>query len=101
VVQQVGLRATKDVIAREVAGEAFLVPIRGKLADLQDLFVLNEVGQWAWSRLDGTRSVDHLVAGIMDEFEVPQEQARRDLEAFLSELKAAGLVDDPTVDDGE
>ena len=34
-----------------MAGETFLVPIRGHLADLQELFVLNEAGQRLWDRL--------------------------------------------------
>ena len=88
------LRAVDDVIEREVAGEVFLVPIRGRLADLHDLFVLNEVGRWLWRRLDGSQSVDALVAGVVEEFEVDDDRARADVDAFLNELQAAGLAEE-------
>ena len=82
----------EEVVEREVAGEVFLVPIRGHLADLQELFVLNEVGNWLWARLDGTRTVAELVAGVTAEFEVDESRAREDAAAFLEDLLEAGLV---------
>jgi hypothetical protein len=88
------LKATSDVIYREVAGEAFLVPIRGRLADIRELIVLNEVGRWLWVRLDGTQSIDQLVEGLTAEFDVSAEQARRETETFLAELAGAGFAEE-------
>jgi hypothetical protein len=85
-------RDDRSVVLREIAGETFLVPIRGTLAELQDLFVLDGVGQWVWERLDGTRDVDDLAAQACQEFNVSPEAARADLESFLGELLDAGLV---------
>jgi hypothetical protein len=81
-----------SVVQREVAGETFLVPIRGRLADLQELFVLNDVGSWVWEHLDGRR-LDELAAGISSEFEIDAEQARKDAEAFVEQLLEAGLAE--------
>lgn len=87
-------RRIDDVVQREVAGEVFLVPIRGHLADLQELFVLSETGRSLWERLDGARSADDLAAGLTAEFEVDYEQALADTEAFLAQLSGAGLVEE-------
>jgi hypothetical protein len=81
------------VVQREVAGEMFLVPIRGHLADLQELFVLNEVGRWLWDHIDGVRSVEDLVTGVVGGFDVDEETARRDTEVFAGRLVEAGLAD--------
>jgi Coenzyme PQQ synthesis protein D (PqqD) len=81
-----------EVVQREVAGEVFLVPIRGHLADLQELFVLNEVGRWLWDRLDGRTGLDDLAKAVTAEFEVDVKQARRDAELFILRLAEAGLV---------
>jgi hypothetical protein len=81
-----------DVVQREIAGETFLVPVRGHLADLQELFVLNEVGSWVWAHLDGVTSLDDLATSLVAEYEVDTSQARRDIGAFLEELHAAGLA---------
>jgi hypothetical protein len=87
-------RLDESVVMREIAGQTFLVPIRGTLAELQDLFVVNEVGQWVWERLDGTRDADELAAEACREFSVSPEVARTDVQAFLDEVREAGLVAD-------
>jgi hypothetical protein len=86
------LRRIDDIVDREVAGELFMVPIRGHLADLQELFVVNDTGRWLWDRLDGSSSVQELVLGMTAEFDVDQSEAERDVRAFLSELLEVGLV---------
>ena len=87
------LRRIDDAVQREVAGELFLVPIRGRLADLQELFVLNETGRWLWERLDGSRTFEQLVIGLGQEFEVGDEEARSDARAFFRQLTKASLVE--------
>jgi hypothetical protein len=82
---------SESVVRREVAGETFLVPLRGRLVDLQELFVLNEVGTWVWEHLDG-RCLEELGAGLSAEFEIDAEQAQRDAESFVHELTEAGLA---------
>jgi hypothetical protein len=84
----------QSVVRREVAGETFLVPIRGHLADLQELFVLNEVGSWVWDHLDGQRRLDELAAGLSVEFDVDEEQALSDAETFVRQLLEAGLAEE-------
>jgi hypothetical protein len=88
------LRRVDDVVQRQVAGEVFLVPIRGRLADLQELFVLSETGRSIWEHLDGRHSLDDLVAGVVCEFEVEAEQARSDALAFIGQLEEAGLIEE-------
>jgi hypothetical protein len=90
------LRRVDDVVQRQVAGEVFLVPIRGRLADLQELFVLSETGRSIWEHLDGRHSLDDLVAGVVREFEVEAEQARSDALAFIGQLEEAGLIEEAT-----
>jgi hypothetical protein len=86
-------RRVNEVVQRQVAGEVFLVPIRGHLADLQELFVLSETGRSIWERLDGRHSVDDLVARLVAEFEVEEEQAKSDALAFMGQLEEAGLIE--------
>jgi hypothetical protein len=80
------------VVQRTIGQETFLVPIRGQLADLRQLFVLNEVGSWLWERLGAGANLADLVAGVVAEFEVGEEQARPDALAFAQQLLDAGLA---------
>jgi hypothetical protein len=86
-------RRLQDVILREIAGERFLVPIRGRLADLQELFVLNDAGEWVWQRLDGERTAAALAADMAATFEVTVDEAKVDIQAFVGELDEAGLLE--------
>lgn len=93
------LRVADAIVRRDVAGETFLVPIRGHVADLQELFIVNELGGWLWDRLDGRRRVDDLVADVVSEFEVSEQQARQDVSLFVQQLTEAGLIE--SADGGE
>ena len=87
-------RLDETVVMREIAGETFLVPIRGTLAELQDLFVLNAVGQWVWERLDGAHTAEDLQTEACSAFDVTADVARADVDAFLVDVLEAGLVEE-------
>ena len=81
-----------NVVARRVVGEMLLVPIRGTLADLQRVFVLEGAGEFIWDQLDGARTLDQIRKAMATEFEVAPEQAARDLEEFIAELRQRELI---------
>ena len=82
----------ENIVTREIVGETILVPIRGKLADMQRIFTLNEVGAYIWSSLDGERSLGDICEGLQSEFDVGSDQARSDVVDFISELLGADLI---------
>lgn len=90
------LARVPDLVERKVADETFLLPVRGALANTVEMFALSEVGQFIWSLADGTRSVAELVACVVREFEVTEDQARIDVDEFVGQLQAYGLVDEVT-----
>ena len=84
----------EKVIARQIVGEMFLVPIRGCLADMEKLYVLDEVGEHIWGALDGVKPVSDLCEGICQFFDVDRAQAERDLTDYLTELQSADLIEE-------
>jgi hypothetical protein len=85
-------RQHEDVVTRRIAGETLLVPIRQHLADLQRVYVLDEVGASIWNVLDGTRSDENLASLLQEEFEVAADTALADVQRFCRELLNAGLI---------
>ncbi|HKG93429.1 MAG TPA: PqqD family protein [Gemmatimonadaceae bacterium] len=86
------------VVRRHVAGETLLVPIRTGPAEPADgghtmFIVLNETAEALWELLAEAHSADELAQHLIVQYEVTPSQARADVEAFLSELRAARLVD--------
>ena len=53
--------------------------------------VLNAVATRVWELCDG-RTLDDIVAHVVAEFEVEEQQARGDVEAFLRDLGQRGMV---------
>jgi len=83
-----------DIVYRKVAGETILVPISGRLADMQMIFALNPVGEFIWEELDGSRTLQQIREDIQSSFDVAREEANADLEAFIAELLKEGLIEE-------
>jgi hypothetical protein len=73
---------------RSVADEGYLVVVPSRAA----VEVLNPVGGKIFSMLDGKHSEEDIVRAIVDEFEVGEDEARRDLAAFLDELREKKML---------
>jgi hypothetical protein len=81
-----------EVVARRVAGEYLLVPIRRRAGRLDCIFTLDEVGAEIWDSIDGARDVGQLVEIVLRDFEVEREEAARDVLDFVEGLREAGVI---------
>jgi hypothetical protein len=80
-------------VTRRIAGETIVVPIRAEAAQLDSVYVFNEVGARIWELIEGGGREDQIVRTILDEFEVSPERACEDVTGFLELLSEAGLVE--------
>ncbi len=81
-----------DCVAREIAGETVIVPIRSRAGDVNSIYTLNELGTMIWRLMDGQTSISQIIEAVGREYEVTPGEARKDIFAFLADLKAAGLI---------
>ena len=86
-------RSSETVVTRVIAGETWLVPITGQLADLEQIYSLNEVGAFIWSQLNGNTSISTIHNLLMDNFEVTAHEAQEDLLQLVQGLAETGLID--------
>jgi len=74
-----------DVSWQMVEGQAVLIHNR-----LGEIMVLNEVGSLIWKNIEeGAEKTAVLIAA---EYDVPEEEARKDLAEFIGELEKCGAV---------
>lgn len=85
-------KKNKEIVTRGIAGETLLVPIYGKLADMERIFALSSVGEYVWQELDGEKTLRGIRDGILTDFNVDKERADADLMEFMAELLDADLV---------
>jgi hypothetical protein len=86
---------SQAVVARVVAGETLIVPVRAKVGDLASIYSFNGTGSLIWKLLASPRTVAQLVTAVALEYEVEWAQAERDVTNFVSEMKSVGLVEVP------
>jgi hypothetical protein len=88
---------SQSVVARVVAGETLIVPVRAKVGDLASIYSFNGTGTLIWKLLESPRTVTELASAVAQEYEVDPVQAEQDVTNFVSEMKAVGLVEVPAV----
>lgn len=74
--------------AKMVGTDTVLVPLKENVAELSEMFTLNEVGSFVWEQLDHVDTLAELVNTVVAEFEVDAETAKADVTTFLAELEA-------------
>ena len=87
------LKKKSEVVSRHIAGETLLVPLCGKLADMRTVYMLEGSAGFIWDRIDGSRDSDAIARDVSAEFDVEEAVAMKDVEALVSELVSAGLIE--------
>ena len=86
-----------SVVARVIAGETLIIPVRKGVGDLASIYSLNPVATSIWQSIAKPRSQEEIVQVLREEFDGEGEGVYRDVEDFLIEMQAAGLVSEAGV----
>jgi len=86
------LSPSPDVVARNIAGEHLLVPVRSGVASMDCLFMADGAGGFVWSCLDGRRDLVEVARLVAAEFEVDPTRALEEVTTFAAELVDTGLA---------
>ncbi|MFT5173281.1 MAG: hypothetical protein ACI8W7_001455 [Gammaproteobacteria bacterium] len=82
----------EHIVTREILGETLLVPISVDVADMDNIFALNDTGAHVWHRLDGALTLAGICEALVDAFDVSEEQAWDDIHTLVDDLLDAGLI---------
>ena len=81
-------RRHPDSAYKSIAGEGGLVVLPGKA----EVKVLNPTGVHIFSLLDGEHTLEEIALSLFDEYEVSMENARRDVQEFVTTLGDHGML---------
>jgi len=81
-----------EVVARDIAGQHILVPVRTGVAQMDYLYTTDEIGSFIYSHLDGRSDARAVARSVATTFEVDEQEALRDVLDYLHTLSEAGLV---------
>jgi len=86
---------SQAVVARVVAGETLIVPIRAKVGDLASIYSFNGTGTLIWKLLESPQTVAQLAIAVGQAYEVDPARAERDVTNFVDAIRSVGLVEVP------
>lgn len=87
------MKIKSGFVLRKIASSWMVVPVGERAAELNGMISLNETAAFVWQFLQEEHTKEELVAAMVAEFDVTPQQAGQDIDAMLSNMKAAGLLD--------
>lgn len=87
------MKAIKDIVMREVAGETVLIPVERAALRLHGMISMSESGTMLWKLLEEHRTREELIQAILAEYEVEEATASADVDAFIAQMDALGLLE--------
>ncbi|MBQ7871772.1 MAG: PqqD family protein [Oscillospiraceae bacterium] len=86
------MKIKKELVTREIGGDTILVPVGKTVLDANGLFALNELGAFIWERLPQAASAEDITRAILEEYEVSEADAARDVAEFLHRLQEMDII---------
>ena len=89
------MKASNQFILRTIADEHLLIPVGESAISVKGLIALSESGVLLYKKLMDGCSREDLIAALTAEYEVSEEEAAQDTDAFLNQMRQLNmLVDD-------
>ncbi|MBQ9873267.1 MAG: PqqD family protein [Thermoguttaceae bacterium] len=86
------MKLSSGFVLRRVLDKAILVPFGGKLVDFNGMIKVNKVGAALVERLQNEATLEDLVDLVLERFDVDEQTANRDVQAFLEQLRRNGAL---------
>lgn len=79
---------------REVAGCNVVVSVGIETMDFGGMINLNDSGAFLWKILEKGASEEELLRAMLDEYDVSEDVAKKDINAFITKMTEADLLDE-------
>lgn len=87
------MKRSNDFTLKCVGGNYLLVPLGTQVMATNALITLNAAGRYIWDLLAEHRTIEGLVVAVTERFDVDNQRARNDVQAFLDEIETMGLIE--------
>lgn len=87
------MKIKSDYILRELAGSHVVVPMNQEVINLNGIISLNDAGMFLWKELLDDKSEQDLVCAFLEEYNVSQVTANKDINDFVTTLREADILE--------
>lgn len=88
------MKVKDGYILKDVAGAKIVIATGAQRMDFNGVMTFNSVGADVFNMLDGTNSVDDIVKKITEDYNVPAERVKTDVENLIKKMKEHNLLDE-------
>ena len=86
------MKGSNQFILRTIADEHLLIPVGEAALSVKGLIALSEGGKLLFEKLKSGCTKADLIAALMAEYEVSEEIASQDTDAFLNQMRQLGML---------
>lgn len=88
------MKVSNQFLLRTIADENLLIPVGDAAISVKGLIALSESGLLLYNKLQDGCSREDLIAALTAEYEVSEEEAAQDTDAFLDQLRQLKILMD-------
>ena len=86
------LKLDKEYVLRQIGDDYIIVPVGETVLSFNGMITVNETGAFLWEELVKGTDKGKLLRTLMDNYEVTQEEAERDIDEFLDVLYTNNIL---------
>ena len=86
------MKTNKDYVLRKIADEIMLVPTGEAAQHINGLIRLTSTAAFIYSQVDACETLEEIVSKVVEEYDVDEETAKKDLFGMLCEFQMLGFV---------
>ena len=86
------MRLKDGFILRQVAGNYIVIGVGDESVDFIGMITVNETGAFLWSILEKGATKEDMLKSLMEEYDVDEETAKKDITDFLYKLNDGKLL---------
>lgn len=88
------MKVSPNFVMRDVAGDIVVIPTGEAARRFNGLISMNSVSAFIWTHLEECQTPEDMLALVLENYDVDEETARKDVLQFLADLKRAGMIED-------
>lgn len=86
------MKLNQNFVLKEYDGEHVLIYQDEKSVDFSKFIALNSLGYYIYNLLKENKSEEEILSSILDNYQIDQETASKDLQEFLEKLKKEKIL---------
>lgn len=87
------MKIKDDLVLRQIGDNWIVVPMGERLTEFNGIMKLNETGSFIWNLLESKASKESIIAAVIAEYDISEDNAAKEIDIFLKTLADADLLD--------